>query len=166
MSPASHFLLHQRVVPATANFLINGLIAWWLHGATPQLALWGEHGYSIDLALTAALIPAITWLIVMPMLRKQAAAGRAPDLTGVPRPALARWMPGSLAGGFAASFVIGMVVCGLTTVAALAAIGAPVMSGGEFPWFKAAFSAMVAFVMQPVLVFAALQTPAHNSARG
>lgn len=159
MSPATHFLIGQRLAPAAANFLINGLIAWWLHQDTLQLPLWGGSGYALDLMLTAALIPSITWLVVLPMLRKQAAKGKAPVLAGVPRPALERLIPDQRWPGFWAAFVIGLVVCGGVTVLALAALGAPAMSGTAFPWFKGAFSAMVAFVMQPALVFAALRKP-------
>lgn len=158
MSPATHFLIGQRIAPAVANFIINGLIAWWLHGSATRLELWGDHGYAIDLLLTAALIPSITWLIVRPMLRKHAAAGKAPDLTGVSVPLLLRWMSSATWPGFCTSFALGLGVCGLGTVAALSLIGPPVFAGGDFSWFKGAFSAMVAFVMQPVLVFAALRS--------
>ena len=156
-SARQQFIVSQQVVPALINGLINGAIAWAMHRHTLELGLWDRGAYAIDLLATGFLLPAISWLIILPLLQRQAAAGKAPMLAGVPRPRLLHWMPSTRWGGTAMIGLMGMLLVGGGVVLALQLAGSPDFSGSGYAVFKTAFGALVTVVLQPVMVFAALR---------
>lgn len=153
---ALHFMVSQQVVPALINAGLNGWIAWAMHREATALGLWGDNGYAFDLLATGFLLPAITWWILRPLLQKQQASGKAPVLEGVRRPALLGWMRPSFWGGSVAVGVMGMVLVGGLTVLLMQLLGAPVFDGPDYAVFKGVFAAVLVVVLQPVMVFAAL----------
>ena len=155
------FFLSQQLVPAVINGLINGGIAWSMHHNADSLGLWERGAYSQDLLATGLLLPSITWFIVRPLLRSQAAKGKAPDLQGVPIPWLDRWMPGSLWGGALRIGLIGMVLVGGAGVLAMTLAGAPDFSGPTYAVVKGIYAALLTMALQPVMVFAALRPVAR-----
>lgn len=149
------FIVSQQVAPAIINALINGWIAWGMHREPSAVELWGDGGYATDLIATGVLLPGITWLIVHPMLRKQAAAGKAPVTDGVPVPRLAPFLP---AGFWSGAAVIGAVGggIGLLMSGLMHLLGAPSFSGGEYAWFKGLYGGLLPVLLQPSMVFAIL----------
>lgn len=155
MSARSHFVVSQQLVPFVINAVLNGWIAWAMHHEEPALPLWGEHGYAMDLVATGVLLPGITWLILWPLLRKQAAAGKAPALEGVPQPWCSGHMPGSLWSGAATIGILGGLV-GLAVAVMLHLLGAPAMPGPGYAVFKGLYGGILPVLLQPSMVFAIL----------
>jgi hypothetical protein len=150
------FLMTQQLLPGLINGLLNGGIAWAQHHKTAALGLWAHGMYATDLLATGFLLPSLTWLILRPLLRRQARAGKAPVLAGLPMPRLVGWMTSSTWGG---SLVIGLMGMGLVaggTLLALQLLGSPSFVGTDYALFKGAFGALLTFVLQPVMVFSAL----------
>ncbi len=154
-SSRRHFVVSQQLVPALINAAINGWIAWEMHEDAAAVHLWGEHGYATDLVATGILLPGITWLILRPLLLKQAAAGKAPATDGVPRPWASALLPGSLWGGAAAVGVLGGVI-GLVAAGIMHLLGAPAMPGGTYAVFKGLYGGLLPVLLQPSMVWAIL----------
>lgn len=152
---SGRFIVSQQVVPAAINALINGGIAYGMHRHADAVRLWGDGGYATDLIATGVLLPGITWLILHPLLRKQAAAGKAPVTDGVPVPRLAPYLPGNLWSGAAAIGAVGGAV-GAVAAGCLHMLGAPTFTGSSYAWFKGAYGALLALLLQPSMVFAIL----------
>lgn len=152
----SKFFVAQQLLPGLINGLLNGGIAWALHRGDTAIGLWDRGAYAYDLLATGFLLPAITWLILRPLLHRQAVAGKAPRLAGLPAPWLARWMPPSPWGGALAIGLIGMGLLGGSAVLAMQLLGAPAFSGNGYAVFKGLYGALVAATLQPAMVFAAL----------
>lgn len=164
-SARSHFIVSQQLTPAVINTLINGWIAWAMHADSAAVSLWGEHGYWSDLVATGVLLPGITWMIIRPLLRHQAAAGKAPAIDGVPQPWLSRFLPDGFWSGAAVIGVIGGLV-GLVTVLLLQGLGAPAMPGKGYAVFKGLYGGMLPVLLQPAMVFAILRARRASVASG
>ncbi|MDB5870358.1 MAG: hypothetical protein JWP96_2690 [Polaromonas sp.] len=150
------FFVTQQVMPGLTNGLINGGIAWAIHRGETSLGLWERGGYAGDLLATGFFLPAITWLILQPLLRRQARAGKAPVLAGLPVPWLTRWMMPSLWAGGLTAGLIGMGLLGGGAVLAMQGLGAPEFSGNGYAVFKGVYGAWLAVILQPAMVFAIL----------
>ena len=150
------FFVTQQLLPGVTNGLINGGIAWGVHRGDSLLGLWEQGGYAGDLLATGFFIPSLTWFILQPLLRRQANAGRAPVLAGLPTPWLARWMTSSFWAGGLSAGLIGMGLLGGGVVLALQGLGAPEFSGNGYAVFKGMYGALVAAILQPAMVFAIL----------
>lgn len=157
VSARNKFFVTQQLLPGLINGLINGGIAWALHRGETAIGLWDRGAYATDLLATGFLLPAITWFILRPLLRKQAVADRAPLFDGLATPWLTRWMGSSLWGGSLSIGLIGLVLLGGSTVLAMQAMGAPGFSGNGYAVFKGAYGTLVTVILQPVMVFAALR---------
>jgi len=156
MSARSHFAVTQQLVPFVINAALNGWIAWAMHHEEAALPLWGAHGYAMDLVATGVLLPGITWLILWPLLRKQAAAGKAPALDGVPQPWCSGRLPGSPWGGAATIGVIGGVV-GLAVAVLLHLLGAPDIPGPAYAVCKGLYGGLLPVLLQPSMAYAILE---------
>lgn len=165
--PAStrrQFVVSQQVVPFVINAVLNGWIAWAMHRGEDAVPLWGTHGYAGDLVATGILLPGITWLILRPLLLKQAAVGKAPARDGVPEPWLSRHLPGThwrgaavigLAGG-----AIGLLASGLAH-----ALGLLSMPPAAYALCKGLYGGMLSVLLQPAMVFAILRPVQLTAAR-
>ena len=78
-------------------------------------------------------------------------------LAGLPRPWLLRWMPSARWSGTAMIGLMGMLLVGGGVVLALQLAGSPDFSGSAYAVFKTAFGGLVTVLLQPVMVFAALE---------
>jgi len=146
----------QQLVPAVINALINGGIAWGMHRGTASLPLWGDGGYATDLLATGVLLPGITWLIMHPLLHRQAAAGKAPSTDGVPPPWLAARLPATLWAGSAAIGLAGLAV-GAAACALAQGLGAPSFAGTTYALVKGLYGGLLPVLLQPAMVFAILR---------
>jgi hypothetical protein len=161
-STRQQFIITQQMLPGLINGLLNGGIAWAQHRDAATLGLWDQGAYATDLLATGFLLPAISWLIVRPLLRRQATTGKAPVLSGLSRPWLLRWMRPSLWGGTAAIGLMGLGLLGGGMVLALQLLGSPAFAGTDYAVFKGAYGALLTLVLQPVMVFAALAPHQSN----
>ena len=151
------FFLNQQLIPGLINGLINSAIAWAMYRNTLELGLWDRGAYAIDLLATGFLLPAISWLIVQHLLQRQASAGKAPSLTDLSRPWLLRWMRSTRWEGAARVGLMGMLLVGGCVVGALVLAGSPHLKGTDYAVFKGLFGALLSLVLQPAMVFSALQ---------
>ncbi len=157
MSNRRHFIISQQLTPFVINGVLNGWIAWATHKNHPPASLWGAHGYWSDLVLTGVLLPGITWLILWPLIRKQAAAGKAPATDGVPEPWALRFLPSTLWGGSAVIGILGGLI-GLVVAGIMHALGAPSLPAASYMVFKGVYGGMLSVLLQPSMVFAILRS--------
>lgn len=160
MTP-TRFFLSQQLIPGLINAALNGGIAWAQHAQSPAVGLWDRGAYGTDLLATGFLLPAISWLILLPLLQHQRTQGKAPSLDGLRRPRLLAWMPSSRWGGCLTIGLLGMVLLGGTAALAASLLGQPAFTGPDYAWLKAAYAAILTLTLQPTMVFAALR-PAHT----
>jgi hypothetical protein len=135
-----------------------------MHGDKASLPLWGDDSYAVDLIATGVLLPGITWLILRPLLLKQAAKGKAPSTDGVPQPLGSRVMPSTLWGGAAVIGLVGGLI-GLATAGMLQVLGAPDVPGTAYAAWKAVYCGLFPVLLQPAMVFAILRPVTQVPAR-
>ncbi|BDI06248.1 MULTISPECIES: hypothetical protein [Burkholderiales] len=150
------FFLGQQVLPGLINAAINGGIAWAQHGQSPKVGLWDNGAYAVDLLATGFLLPALSWLILRPLLRRQQSQGKAPCLEGQRAPRLLPWMPSSLWRGSLVIGLLGMTLVGGFCLLLALALGQPGFPGPHYAMVKAAYSGLLTLALQPLMVFAAL----------
>jgi len=155
MKPAQ-FFLSQQLTPGLINGLINGLIAWSMHRHTAALGLWTQGAYAIDLMATGFLLPAISWLILRPLLGRQFRQGTAPQLEALPPPKLLKFMPRGLWLGTLVIGLMGMTLVGCVCVVLLQWLGSPDIVGSDYAWFKGLFGLLLTLILQPTMVYAAI----------
>lgn len=156
MTPVQ-FFVSQQLTPGLINGLINGAIAWAMHRHTPVLSLWGEEGYATDLIATGFLLPAITWFILKPLLARQVAQAKAPQLDGLPTPKLLPFMRTGTGSGAMAIGLMGMTLVGCAFVLLLHVLGQPDILGSDYALFKGLFALLLTVALQPTMVFAAVK---------
>ena len=163
-SARNRFIVTQQLVPFAINAVLNGWIAWALHKHDSALPLWGKDGYAMDLVMTGILLPGITWLIMWPLLLRQAAAGKAPVTDGVPTPWGIKLMPSTLWSGAAVIGLIGGVI-GLLVTVIVQGFGAPALPGSTYALFKGVYGGLFPVLLQPAMVFAILRQAPTAPAR-
>ncbi len=156
MKPAQ-FFISQQLTPGLINGLINGLIAWSMHRHTAALGLWTQGAYATDLIATGFLLPAISWLILRPLIGRQFKQGTAPQLETLPPPKLMKFMPTGLWTGTLVIGLMGMILVGGVSVVLLQLLGSPDIAGSDYAWFKGLFGMLLTLVLQPTMVFAAMK---------
>ena len=168
MSPAHrrYLLIEQGIGAAVFNFALNALIAWLLFRSQNVVPLWGDRSIAGDTIATSMILPFLTTLIVTPTARRQMRAGRFASLgwTRATHPRLG-WLP---RGTFARAFVLG-VVCAVVlspmTLFVLGLLHVADLGLGRFVLFKAAFAAMEALLVTPVVsLWAIAEAPASARA--
>lgn len=156
MKPAQ-FFISQQLTPGLINGLINGLIAWSMHRHTAALGLWTQGAYATDLIATGFLLPAISWLILRPLIGRQFKQGTAPQLETLPPPKLMKFMPTGLWTGTLVIGLMGMILVGGVSVVLLQLLGSPDIVGSDYAWFKGLFGMLLTLVLQPTMVFTAMK---------
>ena len=156
MKPAQ-FFISQQLTPGLINGLINGLIAWSMHRHTAALGLWTQGAYATDLIATGFLLPAISWLILRPLIGRQFKQGTAPQLETLPPPKLMKFMPTGFWTGTLVIGLMGMILVGGVSVVLLQLLGSPDIVGSDYSWFKGLFGMLLTLVLQPTMVFAAMK---------
>ena len=163
-SQLNYALVGFVLVPAIANFVINGLIGWAMFRNANIVPLWGL-GPSVgpDLLGTCFLLPLITCLIVTPMTRRHVQQGTVESLPelevvlhwarGAFRPVLQR---GALVG------LASVVVVGSVVVAALSTLSVSELALQPFLILKTTFSVLLGLVVTPLIGFLALADPVPN----
>lgn len=144
------------------NMLCNGVIAWFIFKPQATLALWGEHGFGIDLLVTALLLSLILSAIVIMIHRHKLAKNKIDALlwnANVTSHRLLRlipshWLPASLC--FA---VAGLLLLGLPTFALLYASGFHEMSVLHYSIFKGIWAGLVAAMIIPPVIMVAVGRP-------
>ena len=140
--------------PIAINFVLNGMIAWLLHGGAPFVP---APTLIVDTLLTSFLLPFLTCLIVVPIMWQLVRQG---DLAAAVWSRADFWWLRRLPDGkWARAAAVGLVtaVLGTTVIAGLLLLlGVEGMAGSSFIWFKAGYAAVLAALVTPFLALAAL----------
>ncbi len=153
-----YVLVAQCIIPVAINFVLNGAIGLLMYRGVDPVPTWGfESSAGLDLLGTCFLLPAITCLIVTPLVRRDIRSGKVERVTQsqhIPgwllffqRPLAMR----ALFFGLAPLVIVGgLVAAGLL-------LAGPVNFGhSSFLWLKASFSALLGGVVTPIIGLVAL----------
>jgi hypothetical protein len=145
----------QTVPPFVINVLLNGAIAWAIFRGAATIPLWGASSIGGDTLVTSFLLPAITCLIVTPLVRGQVKKGAAPAFTG----ALVSWLrplQRSLGVRAVALGLVSVVLGGGLAIALLSALGVEALGFGPFLVWKALYAGVLAVFVTPAIALLAL----------
>ena len=145
-----------RVTPGAINGLIGSAIAWTAKSDASTLGLWTEGAYAVDLMFTGFLLPSISWFILRTVMRIRVLKGKDLEASELPSPWLRHVMPTSFWGGGLFIGSVGTIV-GCATVFVLQSPGSPTLDVSTYVALKFAYSAILAAMIQPTLVHAAIQ---------
>lgn len=146
--------IEQGAVPFAVNVVLNAAIGWAMFRGVAAVPLWGVSSIGGDTLGTSFFLPAITCLIVTPLVRGQARRGAAPvfgPLAGWLRP-FQRPLPlRALALGLAC-----IPLAGGAAVALLAVLGVGALDFAPFLAWKALYAGALAALVQPAVALLAL----------
>jgi hypothetical protein len=150
-----YLLVGQVIVPAVINLVLNGAIGFATFRGTSQVPLLGSQSIVGDTLGTCFFLPAITCLIVTPIVRGHVRKGTAEPLRG----ALPGWLgafrralvPRALALGLA-----GVGLAGSLALALFAVLGVESLAFGPFLGFKAVFAGVLGALVTPLIALLAL----------
>lgn len=148
-------LIHQSVVPFAINVVLNGLIGWAMFRGVETIPFWGASSVGGDTLGTSFFLPAITCLIVTPLVRGQVRKGAAPAVTGT----LAGWLRPFQRSLGVRAVAIGLactVLAGSLAIALLSALGVGALDFGPFLGWKALYSGVLAAAVSPAIALLAL----------
>src|SRR5262250_3302173 len=145
-------LLEQGVGSAVFNFLLNGAIAWLLFRSLERVPLWGQQSIAGDTIGTCFFLPFFTALIVTPLVRRRVQAGSiaALEWSRETHPILG-WLPEGTGKRAVVLGAICALVVGPLSVWALSRLDVAELRFWPFIGFKAAFAAVLALVVTPVI---------------
>ncbi len=158
-------VLEQGIGSAVINFLLNGAIAWLLFRGLEQVPLWGQQSIAGDTIGTCFFLPFITTLIVTPLARGRVRTG---SLTALPwtrdTHAPLRWLPpGTVKRGLVLGIATAVLI-GPLSVALLQWANVQELSFWRFVWFKAAFAAVLALIVTPIISIWAISEGTETAA--
>lgn len=150
-----YLLVGQVIVPAVINLVLNFALGFATFRGTPEVPLLGSQSIVGDTLGTCFFLPAITCLIVTPIVRGHVRKGTAEPLRG----ALPGWLgafrhalvPRALALGLA-----GVALAGGLALVLLAALGVESLAFGPFLGFKAVFAGLLGALVTPLIALLAL----------
>ena len=154
-------LLEQGVGAAVFNFFLNGLIAWVMFRGLETVPLWGQQGIAGDTIGTCFFLPFFTALIVTALVRRRVRAGGVAPLgwTRESHPPLG-WLPvGTGRRGLVLGTICAILI-GPVTLWLLVHAGVVELPFWTFVGFKASFSAVLAFIVTPIIALWAITSPA------
>jgi hypothetical protein len=148
-------VIGQSAVPFLINVVLNAGIGWAMFRGMATVPFWGESSIGGDTLGTAFFLPAITCLIVTPLVRGQVRKGQAPKFDD----AAAGWLrPFRLALPLRAVALgaVSIPLAGGAGIALLSALGVETLGFGPFLGWKALYSGVLAALIQPAIALLAL----------
>ena len=145
----------QATVPALINLVLNGMIGWAMFRSVSELPRFGNPSIVGDTLGTCFFLPAITCLIVTPLVRGQVKKGAVPAFTG----ALAGWLRPFQRGLGLRACALGLVCipfAGGLAIVLLAALGVEALGFAHFLGLKALYAGVLAALVTPVIALLAL----------
>jgi hypothetical protein len=154
-------LISQSLVPFVINVVLNGAIGWAMVRGAESVPLWGESSIGADTLGTSFFLPAITCLIVTPLVRGQVKKGKAPAYVG----ALAGWLQHLQRPLGVRAVALGLaciMLSGGLAVALLTAFGVEELGFAPFRGGKALYAGVLAAAVTPIIGLLALaDRPGH-----
>lgn len=160
-----YLLIGQCVVPMALNFVLNGIIGLLMFRGVNPVPTWGvQSSAGPDLIGTCFFLPAITCLIVTPLVRRHIKSGMVQDISR--SESLPGWLRPFQRPLPTRSLFFGLA--GLASIGAVVAMGllsaAPAQFElGHFLWFKASFSAALGGAVTPFIGLVALAEGGHQA---
>ena len=145
----------QALVPFVINVVLNGAIGWAMFRGVETIPLWGASSIGGDTLGTSFFLPAITCLIVTPLVRGQVRKGAAPAFRG----ALAGWLQRFQRPLGLRACALGAVcvpLAGGLGLALLAVLGVETLGFAPFLGWKALYAGVLAALVTPVIALLAL----------
>jgi hypothetical protein len=157
MSPQQrrYLLLEQGIGAGIFNFVLNAAIAWAIFRQMETVPLWGQQSIAGDTIGTAFMLPLLTTLIGSRVVRGHVRKGRVAALAW-PEASFGRRLPRWLSARGALLGAACILIAGIPATRSLEAAGIGEMSLGGFIVFKAAFAAVLAVLVTPLIARAAL----------
>ena len=153
-----YLLLAQGFIPFVFNFVLNGLIGLAVFRGVNPVPTWGvESSAGPDLIGTCFFLPAITCLIVTPIVRRHIRAGvveRASGSLGLP--SWLRPFQRSLAARAILFGLVGVALIGSLVAATLVAAAPAQLALTPFLWLKASFAGVLGGAVTPIIGLVAL----------
>lgn len=160
--PAKFVLLHAVMPTIVISFIINFLISRALFGHLVNVNAWGAGSLGMELVITSFMLPFITSLILIPLMRRAYKQGK---VDGVERFAsIGSALPANM---FAASVVIGIVstaVAGSCAAVALGLSDADVYRPANAIAIRTGFATLMAFAVSWMVTCMALAQAEEMSA--
>lgn len=142
------------------NFALNGAIGFLAFRGVDPVPTWAvASAAGPDLVGTCLFLPAITCWIVTGIVRRHARSGRVTPLAG-PLPRLLAPFGRPLASRALLFGVAGLALAGGPLALGLVILGPESIALSPFLWSKAAFSAVLAGLVTPLIGLVALADPA------
>jgi|SRR5262245_473264 len=149
-----YLFIGQMIVPAVINLVLNGLIAWAMFRGASEVPLFGQQSIVGDTLGTCFFLPAITCLIVTPIVRGHVRKGMAERLGALPA-WLAPFQRGLVARALALGLA-GVAVAGSFAVVALLVLGVQTLAFTPFVVAKAVFAGVLGALVTPLIALLAL----------
>jgi ribosomal protein S18 acetylase RimI-like enzyme len=150
------FLWREHAAVAFAvNVVINAAIGWATFRGAAVIPRWGEASVAGDMLGMSFFLPAITCLIVTPLVRGAARRGAAPALEG----ALPRWLHPFRRALPVRALLLGLAcvpIAGGLAVALLHGLGVESLAFAPFLGWKALYSGLLGACVQPAIALLAL----------
>jgi hypothetical protein len=151
-----YLLVEQGVGAALFNLVLNAAIAWALFRGMPRVPLWGQTSLMGDTIGTSMILPFLTCLIVTRIARGHVRAGHVAALEWTSTPSWLGWLPQRTLARAAILALAGVVVLAPLAALALGVAGIEELPLGRAVAFKAAFAAVAAAVVTPVVALRAI----------
>ena len=145
----------QSLVPFAINLVLNGAIGWAMFRGMEQVPFWGQSSIGGDTLGTSFFLPAITCLIVTPLVRGEVRKGAAAAFRG----ALAGWLRRFQRPLVLRACAIGTVCipfAGGLAVVLLSALGVDALGFAPFLGWKALYAGVLAALVTPPIALLAL----------
>jgi hypothetical protein len=145
----------HRAVPFAINVVLNAAIGWATFRGATTVPLWGASSIGGDTLGTSFFLPAITCLIVTPLVRGQVKKGQAPAFDGT----LAGWLRLFQRALPLRALLLGLAcipLAGGAAVIALSVLGVEALGFAPFLGWKALYAGVLAVCVQPSIALLAL----------
>jgi hypothetical protein len=147
----------QLAVPAAINFVLNGAIAFLLFRHVDPVPTWGlQSSAGPDLIGTCFFLPAITCLVVTPLVRRHVRSGLVEPASNSDVPGWLDSLRRPLAVRALLFGLAGLASVGSLIAAALLWTGTAQVGLTPFLWLKASFAAIFGGVVTPLIAVVAL----------
>jgi hypothetical protein len=147
----------QTIVPAVFNLALNAGLGWVVFKKFESVPLWGDPSIAGDIVGTLFFLPFLTCLIVTPLVKRAARAGKVEWLSIAPgeHPVL-RLFPRSV---WLRALLVGLasvVLFGVPLLGLLALLGVEGWSVSTMVSAKGIYAALIAALVTPYLALYAL----------
>ena len=150
-----YLAIGQLAVPVLINVVLNGAIGFAIFRGASEVPWLGTQSIVGDTLGTGFFLPAITCLIVTPLVRGHVRKGAAEPMRGT----LPRWLaafPRALVPRALALGLAGVAVAGGLLLALSALLGVETLAFVPFLGFKAVFAGLLGGLVTPLIALLAL----------